>query len=311
MQTETGNVKRFDFFGLRDYEAPYVEPVVEEAAEEEASPEIVEAPAPPPEVTFSESDMESIKAAAKQEGYQQGLLEADAATQKEIQTQNDQSINLLKQIQQQLSMLHIEYERQTVALTHDSNALALLVADLIAGKALKDDIAAPAEALLRECIPHLMQMPKLTLNLHPSTADAMNARISAIAAEHHFEGDITIETKDSFATHDATLSWRGGSAEQRLSQAWQEIKTRILPESYYGHLEQKTNAPLSEETTAKEEIKEVVEAAEIVEVAEKESEVTASEPSSQPIAPAEPQKPLETQLTNNEKTTNEDNEGKE
>ncbi len=290
MQTETDNIKRFDFFGLRDYEAPYVEPVIEESAEEVAALDTVEAPAPPPEVTFSESDMESSKASAKQEGYQQGLLEADAATQKEIQAQNEQSINLLKQIQQQLSMLHIEYERQTEALTHDSNALALLVAKLMAGKALQDDIAAPAEALLRECFPHLMQMPDLTLNLHPDTAEAMYARINTIAAEYHFEGSITIETKASLAANDATLSWSGGSAEQRLTKAWQEIKTRILPESYYGHLEQKTNALPAEEATPKEEIKEAVELLEEEKVA-----ATASEP-------------LETPETNNQNTTNEDKE---
>jgi|GEM_PF-2117477 len=249
MQTETTSVKRFDFFGLRDYEAPYVEPVVEEVIEEDAAVQVEEAPAPPPEVTFSEAEMESAKAAAKQEGYQQGLLEADAATQKEIQAQNDQSINLLKQIQQQLSTLHMEYEKQVDALTHDSNALSLLVANMIAGKALAEDMAAPAEALLRECLPHLMQMPDVSLCLHPETASALDGRINAIAAEHHFAGNITIEKKESLAAHDAIVSWKGGSAEQRLSQAWHEIKGRILPESYYGHLEQNTSAPLPEETT--------------------------------------------------------------
>ena len=306
MHIETGSVKRFDFTGLRDYEAPYVEPIVEDVIEEIEAEQVQEAPAPPPAVTFSESDMEGIKAAAKQEGYQQGLQEADAATQKEIQAQNEQSITLLKQIQQQLSMMHMEYEKQVDTLTHDANALSLHVAQMVASKTLETDVSAPAEALLRECLPHLMQSPEVALSLHPETATMLDTRINNIAKEQHFAGNITIEPKDSLAPSDAILSWSGGSAEQRLENAWQEIKTRILPESYYGHLERKTSTPLTETATSNEVLEETVE------VTAEEIEVKATVEAQAEIAEAaEVIEPTEALEINENTGITEDNENKE
>jgi flagellar assembly protein FliH len=227
MQKEMIEIKRFDFFALRDFAEP-IQPRLS-APESMSAPALPEPEAPPPPPTFSEAEMEQAKQSAYKKGLEEGKATAlTAAQQEEMQNQarlerQMQVLDVRLQEAQTVVAAHMQEQQETLA------KLAFSVARKIAAESLQQNAFPVLQATIARCLPHILHEPAIKITINPQDANEFWSNIQAMIAASGYAGDVQMEEDASLQRADIRLEWRFGEAERAIEEIMAEIDALCPP----------------------------------------------------------------------------------
>jgi flagellar assembly protein FliH len=226
MSNDTIQIKRFDFFALKDFNRNatptkdvFEEQILGEIAIEE--PEIALAPPPPP--TFTESELEQAKQIAYQSGYDAGATTAVTQHQHlEAQNQmrfNQQLQNLNAEIANANNVIAAEIATQQQTLAQ----LAFAVAKKLANDAIEQNSLPLLRGMIAKCLPHIIDFPTLKIIINPDDAKDFWNDITAQITDAAYQGELQIVSEDTMQRGDIKIEWQFGNAERSMEGLIAEI----------------------------------------------------------------------------------------
>jgi flagellar biosynthesis/type III secretory pathway protein FliH len=218
-------VKRFDFFALRDFagsanvtDENFIENIVVEQP-------IIEPPAPP---TFSAEELEQAKKIAYQQGVNDGKEQAilaqtqiDAQNQAQIARNLEELISYLKQADE-LVKNHIKQTEEELA------KLALAAAHKIASSSLNQNALPLLQEMIANCLPHILHYPTLKITLNESDSSEYWQDINAQISEAEYRGEVQIISNPALERGDIKIEWQFGTFERSIQTINQQL-TEISP----------------------------------------------------------------------------------
>lgn len=173
-------------------------------------------PEAPPEPTFSAAELEDARQQGYQAGHKAALLEAASNIEREI-------LQLLEQIREEFSTLAEAQSEANQQMMRDGAEVAVTVMRKLMPATVAEHGAAEVEALIADCLNHLIGHPRITVRVSPRHVADIEKRLDALLAECGFEGRFLVEEDDTLEQADCRLEWPGGGAERRVAQVWHEI----------------------------------------------------------------------------------------
>lgn len=168
--------------------------------------------------SLTQAEIEALKTEAHAEGIRAGEVRALEA----IAAGADQAALAVRE-----ALLRAGQEID--GLRAHSTAIALAAARKLARSALASFPEAEVERCLREAMHQAIGEPRITLKASPDVAEALKARIDAIAHAEGFDGRVQISADSTLANADCRIEWRGGGAERAeasLEEAIDELIAR-------------------------------------------------------------------------------------
>lgn len=215
-------VRRFLF--AYDFEHPPQEPErvpdhVIDAQIEETDPEPI---APPP--LFSEEDLEAAREEARVLGHAQGLKDAeDSALHFQAQA--------LERVAEEIGSMRV-LQAEANAETHRmAAALAIAVVKKLLPRFSAESGAGEIEALVEDCVPHILNEPRLILRVSPMHTEAIRRRIEMLARDRGFEGAVVVMEDEAIGPADCRLEWNNGGAERDVASLFQRIEDIVARNS--------------------------------------------------------------------------------
>ena len=186
-----------------------------EVEEEEVVEEIV-----PPPPTFSEEEIQ----AAHNKGFVEGRAEGIAEMGQGI----DQRITeLLEHISGQLDTISLQHAEFAKAAEFRMLSLTSAIARKIVPVIAQEHADAAVSELIRECLPKLMDEPRIVVRVHATQMEELRDKMDELAAKGGFSGDIILLADDELTEADCRVEWADGGAEKSTADTWAEIETSI------------------------------------------------------------------------------------
>jgi flagellar assembly protein FliH len=152
---------------------------------------------------YSADEVESLKAAAREEGRTHGDVLASQAVAVSIG-------QVAAAMHTAIATMDGELER----LRAEAAALALAAAKTLAGAALDCAPQAEIEEALRIALHHAIGEARIVVKMPASLAKMIEQRAADIAAEQGFEGRIQVVADGALGGADCRIEWRGGGVER-------------------------------------------------------------------------------------------------
>ncbi|MAN76089.1 FliH/SctL family protein [Pelagibacterium flavum] len=179
---------------------------------------------PPANKTMPEHEFEQMVAAAREEGYRQGL----AAGQSSIQAQSATALaksaeKLANQVVEMVQTIE-GYEKLHLG---QSVGLAASVGRKLAAHLIAREPQTELAALLSECMGSLEAAPHLVIRCHPELCDAMKAIAEERMKVSGFSGRLIVLGDPEIRMGDGRLEWADGGLVRDINAISNEINTRI------------------------------------------------------------------------------------
>lgn len=220
-------VKRFDFFSLRDFSAAKEEPII--AVE---IPVVVEEPPPPPPPppppTFSEQQLEAACQQAREEGFKKGVDEGAERSRKADAEREAQLTAIMKKACENITVFRTEYAASIQAQQEQLTRLALAVAQHVCGATMRRTPDGAASQMVSECLPMLLAEPRIVITVHSSIITLMKNTLEEVGRQAGYDGTLILEPDDALHPADCHLQWRGGSARSSQEEIWNAIEEKLL-----------------------------------------------------------------------------------
>lgn len=234
-------ITRFEFTQLHDFrprkEDFSFNALVEEIAQEEV--------AEPIKATFNEVQLEEAKAAARKQGYNEGF-EAGSATISRESQERERDINLaIENLTLQLRESHASYDHILAEQSRDIHRFVLAIAHKVAGEALQGRPDLAIQELIHQCLPILVQKPKVTLEANNALIALLEGQLKPMLERAGFEGEIAFRPNDALTISDARLEWSGGIAERNTQALWKGIEEMLAHTTFFPDTNKEINAPRS------------------------------------------------------------------
>jgi flagellar assembly protein FliH len=170
----------------------------------------------PPEPTFSEEEI----ALARAQGFAEGRTEGIA----EMQTSLDNRIaELVETMVEQIRQLDSIQAASARTAELRLMGLASAIAKKVVPPIIRDTAQDSVEQVIRECLPKLMDEPRVVIRVHPTLMDQLREKIDTLAAKSGFAGDIILLPDDDFSPADCLVEWADGGAEKSTGDLWSDI----------------------------------------------------------------------------------------
>lgn len=217
-------VLRFDFHSLQDFRQPpkAVNDDVPLPEEKEALP-----PPPPPPPTFNEQELAAACSKAREEGRLQGIEEG----KKQAQSEHEQRDMAIAAAAQHMVRQAADITQRHETLMHEQcehlSQLTLMICRKVAGDAVAALPTSSVDVLVRECLTILVRQPAVTLQVHPSLCETMQAHVQSHITKLRAKCLLHVEADDSLTPGEGRLVWQTGQAERSLEEIWQQIEGRL------------------------------------------------------------------------------------
>lgn len=170
----------------------------------------------PPPPSFSEEEI----ALARAQGFAEGRTEGIA----EMQTSLDnRTAELIGAMAEQLQQLDTAQAAAAQASGHRLMGLAGAIAKKVVPPIVRDTAQDSVEEVIRECLPKLMDEPRVVIRIHPTLMEQLREKIDTLAAKSGFAGDIILLPDDDFSESDCLVEWADGGAEKSTTDLWTDI----------------------------------------------------------------------------------------
>jgi flagellar assembly protein FliH len=173
-------------------------------------------PAPPPEPTYSQSELDAARAESFADGRKQGLAEAATASDR-------LAAEALEAIARQLSTLKDAQDSALDAARRDATAIAAAIAAKIAPEIARVAAVDSIVALVAERLPDLMEEPRVVVRLATSQLESVKTRIEETAKDIGFAGKVILLAEDGFEAPDCRIEWADGGTERIAPRVAAEI----------------------------------------------------------------------------------------
>lgn len=183
------------------------QPIEAEIEEEEIVP-------PPP--SFSEEEI----ALARAQGFAEGRTEGIAEMQTSIDTRLSE---LMETMIRQLAGLESVQAESLRSAEYRLLGLSSTIARKVVPAIARDAAHAAVEDLIRDCLPKLMDEPRVVIRVHATVMDQLRQKVDTLAAKSGFTGDIILLPEDDFSEMDCRIEWADGGAERSSSALWADI----------------------------------------------------------------------------------------
>lgn len=187
------------------------------AAQQQAEPEPEPEPPPP---TFSEEELAIARSEAFAAGRDAGLAEANGALEARIA----EAMGLIAATLETLAAAQAQANDETA--TGAVELVRLIAAKLAPETARRhgtDEIA----ALVEECLPHLLDQPRIIVRAAADTVDGLQAGLAVLAEANGFEGRLLVMPDAAMQAGDCRVEWADGRAERDMERVWRDIEAII------------------------------------------------------------------------------------
>lgn len=166
--------------------------------------------------TFTEAELSQ----AREDGYAAGKLAAEQAAAQAVERHVAQALASLTQKLAELAKNQTEaVERHSGEAVH----AALAVIRKLFPKLTQDHGVAEIEAVVAECLGQLREEPRIVIRVADPLLDAIQERVTAMAAQAGFEGKIVLLAQSDLQAGDVRVEWADGGAERDIGLLWREI----------------------------------------------------------------------------------------
>jgi flagellar assembly protein FliH len=173
-------------------------------------------PVKEPVKVFTEAELSQ----AREDGYTAGKLAAEHAAAQADERQIAQALATLTQKFAELGKVQAEaVERHGREAVH----AALAVIRKLFPKLTQDHGIAEIEAVVAECLGQLREEPRVVIRVADPLLDAIQERVTAMAAQVGFEGKIVLLAQSDLQAGDVRVEWADGGAERDIGLLWREI----------------------------------------------------------------------------------------
>jgi flagellar assembly protein FliH len=190
-----------------------------------------EAPPPPPTFTEEELHQKGI------ESFQKGMAEGKALGRKEAEDKNraihEQLTQTMEKALPVIQTMDAKYQIELERIRTQLPKLVLAVSQKVAGKALKAEPMATIEDAIEKSLSVLAQKPEVSVFVHPSLAEALKEKLTAMTAERNIATRFSILTDEAIQPSDMRLEWRDGGITTNTQQMWDAIE-KMLEETLQG-----------------------------------------------------------------------------
>jgi flagellar assembly protein FliH len=171
-----------------------------------------------------EDEFEQLLAAARQEGYRQGVAAGQSTVQAQSATALAQSAEKLgDQVAQMMTSIE-QYEKHHLA---QSVELAASVARKLAAHLVARQPQAEMAALIAECMASLENAPHLVIRCHPDLCDALKTITEERMKMSGFSGRLVVLGDPDIRLGDGRIEWADGGLVRDINAISNEINTRI------------------------------------------------------------------------------------
>lgn len=191
----------------------------------------------PPAPTFGEDDISAARAQGFVDGRTEGIAEMQAAIDQRISSLLADMAAQLDTLGEAQRATAREVERRTMEV---AVAIARKIVPAVARPHAEDAI----ESVLRDCLPKLMDEPRIVIRVHPTVLEELRAKVDTLAMKTGFPGDIILLGDDDLNDTDCRVEWADGGAEKSADRVWAGIDDAV--NAYFAALAPKratTEAP--------------------------------------------------------------------
>ncbi|HEY9080893.1 FliH/SctL family protein [Magnetovibrio sp.] len=186
------------------------------AASEAEPVEIVEETLADVPVTYTEEEL----AQARAEGFQAGHTEAT----RDLTSALEQRLtNTMDAINAQVANLFDAFARDKEEHSRDAVAVATVIVRKLFPALNMDKAMAEIEHMIVEAMQRTSGSPTLIIRVTPDMKDAVEAKVTELAALRGRDGTVTVMADAKVAEGDATIEWDGGGMVRDSALMWQEI----------------------------------------------------------------------------------------
>ena len=215
-------VRRFLF--AYDFDAPREEPPEIPDAVIDGQVEEVEPPPPEPPPLFTEEDLEAVRDEARMLGHAEGLKDAEDSAMHFL-------VQALESIAEQMDGMRAYQDAANAETQRMAAVLAMAAVKKLLPKFAEAHGMAEIEALVVECVPHILNEPRLILRVAAQHADSIQSRIEALARDRGFEGTVVVMADETMGLADCRLEWDNGGAERDVEMLYQRIQDIVARNS--------------------------------------------------------------------------------
>jgi len=196
-----------------------------------------------PEPIFSEEDLTK----ARDDGFTAGKEAGQKAAEELIERDVAQA---LSHVTQQLAELSKQQTESIERRGREAVETALsIIRKLFPSLAEKHGMA-EIESIIGECLARLHSEPRIVIRVADALLDAVNERVTALAAQAGFEGKLVLIAQDDLQAGDVRVEWADGGAERDNETLWREIDTIVARFTGSVPVETGDAAPIEPTTAA-------------------------------------------------------------
>ena len=189
-----------------------------------ASKPAPEPPRPPPEEKFTHAELEAAQEAARAEGRNAGLAEANEAATAKAAAALAALADGVKSLLGTTDAATAQTQREAI------QALRIIVAKLLPATAAKGALA-EIEAFATKCLSDALDEPRVVLRVAPEAYEPVRGQLEAIAAASGFGGRIVLLADEALAASDARLEWADGGVERDTAELLREADAAMARSS--------------------------------------------------------------------------------
>ncbi len=205
-------VKKFLFDN--DFEAPSVPEKPDSAPGE--PPEEIEEPEEEAPPTFTQDDLDAMRA----EGYEAGKKDALAETAEATQAH---TLMAVKAVEDALAKLFAVQSEKNDAMSKDAMAAAIAITRKVFPDLNRRNALGEVEGMVKEVLGRVIEEPRLTLRVNAGLRGSFEERIGPLTQAAGYGGKVVFATDSDVALGDCKIEWGNGGAERNLSEILNEI----------------------------------------------------------------------------------------
>lgn len=170
--------------------------------------------------TFTVEELEAAKAAAYQQGRQDGMTDALSGIEQQIGLSLEAVLNRLPTV--------FDEQRQAAEqLQRDAFKLCQAMMRKLAPALMSGREAQEVELVVREAFAFLTDQPKVIIRVPEDVEPHLRDKVDLMASRVGYEGEVVLVGDPELEARDCRISWNAGAVESALAQTWQDIDTII------------------------------------------------------------------------------------
>jgi len=182
----------------------------------------------PPAPTFSEEELKNAEQAAQQQGYLKGMEDGYSKARAEHIQVDIELTDIIRQLTDQITQVLQQNHDFVAEQYRELPKLALAIAYKVAGAALEKDPSALIEQMVQRSLKIVVGTPVLTVTVHPSVAEQLEARLVASFSGSEEAGEVIITSDETLEISDCRIAWEHGGAERSTKGLWYEVESALI-----------------------------------------------------------------------------------